>query len=149
MFQSVQRRTNGQGSAPGVNLAPLMDMVFILLIVRTFKGLGRWWGAVAIISGALLLLLSISLTDSVNAALTNARANTAADTLTPLETSLIDTVVTAINENANTPLLIVGIVLLGSGIVFLVATFVLPRRRTSLDRDEDTGIGLKVKENAQ
>ena len=32
MFQSVQRRTNGQGSAPGVNLAPLMDMVFILLI---------------------------------------------------------------------------------------------------------------------
>ena len=32
MFQSVQRRSNGQGSAPGVNLAPLMDMVFILLI---------------------------------------------------------------------------------------------------------------------
>ncbi len=32
MFQSVQRRANGQGSTPGINLAPLMDMVFILLI---------------------------------------------------------------------------------------------------------------------
>ena len=31
MFQSVQRRGNGV-SAPQVNLAPLMDMVFILLI---------------------------------------------------------------------------------------------------------------------
>ena len=32
MFQSVQRRANGEGSTPGVNMAPLMDMVFILLI---------------------------------------------------------------------------------------------------------------------
>ena len=31
MFQSIQRRGNGI-SAPQVNLAPLMDMVFILLI---------------------------------------------------------------------------------------------------------------------
>ena len=32
MFQSVQRRGNGTPSAPQVNMAPLMDLVFILLI---------------------------------------------------------------------------------------------------------------------
>ena len=32
MFQSVQRRADGEGSTPGVNMAPLMDMFFILLI---------------------------------------------------------------------------------------------------------------------
>ncbi|MFQ5843876.1 MAG: ExbD/TolR family protein [Planctomycetota bacterium] len=32
MFTSVQRRGNGAAGAPQVNLAPLMDLVFILLI---------------------------------------------------------------------------------------------------------------------
>ena len=32
MFQPVSRRGNGAGSTAQVNLAPMMDMVFILLI---------------------------------------------------------------------------------------------------------------------